>query len=310
MRVRRNFTEVEIEFLRTNYSEQGGHFCAKALNRKYNSITAFARTHGICVSKEHLGRRLKTSLTPGHIFQVPVEPFTTVFTNTSVYLLGLLWADGFISNYVNCYTVGLDSTHPDADDFIPLFSQLGKWGIYSYTKKNFPTWKRTCSIKTNNRLLYNFLEQHGYAEKTGTPESLLQLIPAGLHYYWFRGLFDGDGCLSFVSNRHPHMVIAGPGTQDWTYLTNKLDIMQISYTVRRRSHAKGQIGSTTSCYSKHAIKFLDYIYQGDRFGLKRKYERYLFLKTLKFKPQVCVVPSRIYNTLPKDQPSQVALRLS
>jgi len=213
------------------------------------------------------------------IRQVNETQFINPTTPLAIYILGLLWADGYI---LPPYTITLTTTYPDAKYFIPSFLKTGKWKYYDKEFPNNPTWKRGCFIKTSNIPLVNFLLENDYKSKSyESADKILSIIPDNLKHYWFRGLLDGDGCIH-TDNKGSHSIsFSSSVNQNWSYLQNLCNKLKLNcHTIKE--YRSGHSGSSFKVYSMYkTIKFCEYVYNGypeDGIGLKRKYDRFLQLK--------------------------------
>lgn len=199
-------------------------------------------------------------------------------TPLTVYILGLLWADGYIKHP---YTITLATTYPDADYLIPLFLKTGKWKHYKKIYKN-KRWKVGCTIKTSNKPLFDFLESHDYSSKSNeSADKILSIIPNHLKHCWFRGLLDGDGHIHTDNSGCHNVSFSSTINQNWSFLELLCKKLEIEYSIR---HEKRNTGNSSRfyVYGKHkTIKFCEFMYGGysnDFIGLKRKHDKFLQLK--------------------------------
>lgn len=259
----------------------GPQHCAKVLGRKTAAVSAKFRGLGLKLNREQRSSlSLRKAQERGN-YKVQPHQFISELTPTTAYILGLLWADGSLHNCRGAWRVGLDSTFPDGDDFVPLFLATGAWRVYRMIRKGHPTWRQACSITTNNRLLYEYLTENSYREKAKSADKILSRIPFHLLHYWFRGLFDGDGSLTLVKGRYALLTISGPYDQDWSYLTNYVTLFGVDPAVKRVIREKSR-SSYVTFQGGNARHFLSEIYKGEQFGLKRKYAIFQNLSQLTF----------------------------
>lgn len=206
--------------------------------------------------------------------RVEETQFTTNFTPETAYILGLLWADGHISTINTKHALIVNMITEDAIELVPIFLKTGAWRVYNYQRKN---WKPQTTITTNNRPIAKFLVANNYQEKNKTAEPILACIPEELQPYWFRGLFDGDGCI-YRNNKSAFQVsITGPLDQDWSFLTRKLEELNIKFSLKRATTKKGGGYSAIRMTNKPScLKFRNYIYSDTQkfIGLKRKYLKF------------------------------------
>lgn len=225
-----------------------------------------------------IGRPIKTSG-----FSVEPSQFYNPSTPEVAYLLGLLWADGYVLKkekpIVN--RISLAVQREDFDVFLPILEKVGKWRV-SYRKKKGK--KEQGEADISNRPLVDFLNQHEYTSKSNSNAcKILNLIPENLKHYWFRGLFDGDGCIyHHADGKHIKLSVCSSYEQDWKHLEDLFHHLdEKRFFIRRtkrknkHSHSKVEVMKRSSI-----LKFLDYIYSGydvDKIGLPRKYEKYLLV---------------------------------
>jgi hypothetical protein len=218
-------------------------------------------------------------------YNVNPNQFIEVATPLSAYLLGLIWADGHVKNTPRCSPIRLSTTYPDATYFVSLFTQTGKWCVYTEKQKNHPTWKDRCIIYTNNRPLADFLVVNGYLAKSNDSAcKILNQIPNNLKHYWVRGLFDGDGYIHTDSKGSHRLGISSTYKQDWKYMENICKTLGVDYSVHRKLiPAKKHASSEFVIYGMYrVIRFCNFMYDGfpsDEIGLYRKYGKLLQLKS-------------------------------
>lgn len=105
--------------------------------------------------------------------------FTKVTTPEAAYILGFLWADGFLGSH---YTINTEIVSEDAIIIEKIFLSTGKWYIYTRTRNNYkPQTKFSCTNKT----LYEYLIKLGFNSKNKSPNKILKTIPKKLQHYWF-----------------------------------------------------------------------------------------------------------------------------
>lgn len=218
------------------------------------------------------------------IHQVNEKQFINPTNPISIYILGLLWADGYI---LPPYSIRLTTTYPDANTFVPLFMKTGKWKYYRKKFKNHPKWKESCIIKTSNKSLNQFLLENDYQSKCEIgANKILSIIPLQLKYYWFRGFLDGDGNIHTDNKGCHKLSFSSSLNQNWIFLENLCKELNINYSIHKEKRKTGN-SSKFSIYGKYkVIKFCEYIYKNryeDSIGLERKFNNFLQLKKLEKK---------------------------
>jgi hypothetical protein len=271
----KRWTEEEIIFLKENYPIKGSGYCANMLNRDNQSVMKKAHYFGISVNKDvrfinNSTAQLKyQSERSNDSFKVNIEHFLNIDKPEVAYLLGFLWADG----YVVRNEVRLEIVKTDMDNIKHILDSIGTWIYSDRQRKN---WKMVSRAITSNKRLVEFLKDHDYGAKSKvSADKILTKIPNELKHYFFRGLVDGDGC---IETNRIRSSISGTFEQDWTYiyqLCHELDIIPKNYRYKNKElHSHSVIDFN----GVNAIKFCDYIYSDKLFGLTRKYNSYLKMK--------------------------------
>jgi hypothetical protein len=276
------FSNNEIEFLIENYKNVGSTECSKILKRfTPKQIRQKANILGLKLTRE----KYKKILFDSHQktfdkYLVNPTQFMNITSLEVAYILGLLWADGYLNNTKTNQYIILSVKESDGLIFNKIFQKTGEWKVYHYPARNKT--KSQLSIRTNNRPIFQFLLENDYKnKKIKSPSKILSLIPQLLHKYFWRGYFDGDGCI-WLRNKLPYCCFSGPYNQDWSAHTDFLKYLGIaSFKIYKKINKTGK-GSSLNINKKDDNKiFLKYIYNGfeiDQLGLYRKYERFRLSK--------------------------------
>ena len=285
------FTKKDIKIIKKYYSLHGSNYCSKILNKPQKSIKNKANKLGIKIlpsAKSKIQRENAYKRMPKTANKYKVNPniFIKNLSKEAVYILGLLWADGYILSKKYANSVKLECIKKDILIFYNIFQKTGNWGILFRNIKNR---QPQGLIHTSNKLLVNFLIKNNYGPHNDkSADSILENIPKHLHKYWYRGLIDGDGC--WYINRKNYIYqfsLAGSYDQDWTYFENLLNKLKIKYSIQRRIQLrKHQKSTKSSCVritnKQDIVKFGNYIYDNyhiNNMGLKRKYDKYMLIKS-------------------------------
>ena len=205
--------------------------------------------------------------------------FLNIKTPEIAYLLGFIWADGYIRKNKNVNAIKLDIGIKDIDNIKKIFDVVGKWNYYNYTRDGK---HKISTITTNNRPIVEFLIENDYLVKSiKSPVKILKHIPEKLKHYFFRGWSDGDGC--FFYNKKAHCFsICSTYECDWSLFIKKTENLKIDSKYKKIINKKGQKNSQIIISKKESIvKFGNYIYKKfkqDNIGLMRKYEKFLLIK--------------------------------
>lgn len=276
--MRRVFTTEMTEWFVVNYPHLGSARCAKHLGITMRQAKSKAREMKLQMTED--GKRLAASDGwKGRVrnYRVAPEQFLCVSTPEVAYLLGFLWADGYLSR--SCaHPIGFEIATVDFEEIWPIFLRTGSWCRHDRTREGRG---RQSMGRTNNRPIYEFLIGKGYAAKSSVSAcAIVEHVPAHLRRYWFRGLVDGDGHIAKST-----VEIASSYKQDWTYMIAICNEFNLAYRIRHYISKKGHKGSTFTISRKAGARiFLDWIYEGfetDRIGFSRKHLAYKVLCEVK-----------------------------
>ncbi len=188
-----------------------------------------------------------------------------------VYFLGYFWADGTVRD--NKPRMTFKIKRDDFEDIRPLVHRLGyMWHYREYIDNKHPNWSTLSVLDVQHQGLWKFLCDHDYQIKSGaSADKILQHIPEHLRHYWWRGYFDGDGSISGL--RDGELSFNSGMYQDWTFVHNIGKILDIDFTIERKDRGN-RAGSKASISTWSYLKrFIEYMYQGEQFGLLRKIKR-------------------------------------
>lgn len=262
--------DYELDFLKNNYKKHGVDYCIEKLNMDRRRIINKANSLGLktdIIIKSESKNKPKVN----HIL------FDTEFTKESVYILGLLWADGHLREENK--TTSISCVQSDIEEITPIFIKTGKWLISKPIKKYF----KGNEVKTQKKIhtttwgLFETLKEYGFLTKsTGCPIKMLNKIPNEFKKYWYRGFLDGDGCIRLGKRYGSSIVFSGPYKQNWGFLEELCNLLNIHFSIDRRIVELGGY-SYFIIYRKNDVKILgDYLYSDyDGIGFSRKYKKYL-----------------------------------
>lgn len=265
------WSDNDLKFLNNNYAKYGVNYCTEKLNVNRRRIISKANSLGLktdIIIKSENKNKLK----------VNYDLFNNNFTKESVYILGLLWADGHVRKENK--TTSISCIESDINEVIPIFLKTGNWMISNSIKKYFNNnqVKTQKKISTTTWGLFNILEKYGFLNKSiGCPINLLNIIPYNLKKYWFRGFLDGDGCIRLGKKYGSSIVFSGPYNQNWLFLENLCNELKIANFLIDRRIVKLGGHSYFTIYRKNDVKILgNFLYSNyDNIGFSRKYKKYL-----------------------------------
>ena len=255
---RRQFTPNEIEFLKENFVQFGPSYCAEKLRRNVPYVAKKAYALGLRRRVSDQWKLDKSSR------KVNMNPFYHITEPSIAYIMGFIWADGYVSKSKNRMTVSIQNK--DGNDLKPVFAKYIPFHLH-IAKRD-----KQYMFYLNDLQLHQFLVDNDYLIKSvASPSKILTNIPTYLHHYFFRGYFDGDGCLT--DNTNHCLSFTGSYEQDWSD-TEKMILDITGYSpkiIRRNNDQRGHKSSYIYVYGKEKVKhILIYLYAGEQMGLSRK----------------------------------------
>lgn len=274
--------EIE-DHIRLHYPTKGTAPTAKAFGLKPHLVCQMANSIGIEMTQEAF-RQLQSDSCVRESHEYPVNPdqFKTVTTPEVAYLFGLLWADGHLQSVKKSGNIRLHNQTPDMEDIKSVFDKTGNWGFYSYPKRQ-PTWKGQTMVVGTGRPLFELFRSLDYESKNASPDKVLSHIPESLRHYWWRGYFDGDGCLYLGKWCH-QVVFAGPHDQDWTFAEELCRQLNVRYAITQKTSKKGhrssafRISGIRNCQALLGPMYTGY--EQDGIGFTRKWKKYEELRDM------------------------------
>jgi hypothetical protein len=285
--VGQKWSEEEVGWLKLNYPIKGGNYCANYLGRKPKSIIKKTSSLKLRVNPDVTSKLQKEShreRNKKRIYSVNPKQFYNIQTPEVAYVLGLLWADGWIINKPCGHTVALACQLNDFNMFKPVFDKIGTWKTYNINRKNR---KPAGEFKISNKPLVQFLMENDYLAKSSLSAcKILSRIPDNLKHMWFRGFLDGDG---HIGRKGKIISFCSSFEQDWTFLQKILDKNGLTYNIRRnevicKDNGKIHRNSYFVLHVSSTMIFGNFIYKDyldNHIGLPRKFEIYSEIKDIK-----------------------------
>jgi hypothetical protein len=260
----------DLEWLKNNYTEHGVDYCVDWFKVSRYRIINKANSLGL---KTKVIIRTEQKNKP----KVKYRLFSTNFTKESVYILGLLWADGHVRTENK--TTSISCVKNDIEDVIPTFLKTGDWLISNPLKKYFNgnEVKTQLKLSTTTWKLHDILKNYGYLSKSNSsPINMLNNLPNKFLKYWYRGFLDGDGCIRLGKKYGSSIVFSGPYNQDWLFIEKLCEYLDIHYSIDRRKVKLGGYSHFIISRKYDVLKLGGYIYSDyDNIGFTRKYKKYL-----------------------------------
>jgi hypothetical protein len=205
------------------------------------------------------------------------QDFTNI-TNEEAYILGFLWADGYLNGTEVKSNLQCEIVYNDFKDIEKIFDKTGDWSRLfrkASNKNGIKRQKRTCLTISDRALIRKFILFDFDKKSYLPPTKLLKLIPTNKHYLFYRGYFDGDGCF-YITDKANQFSIGSQYNQDWMHIEKLFKLLKIDkYHIQRRISNKGHKLSQIRVFSRDSVtKIARYVYQDKTsIGLKRKFSK-------------------------------------
>jgi len=199
-------------------------------------------------------------------------------TPEMAYILGLLWADGYVilRKEMSSGTVSLSNIEEDGVYFSAIFKKVGCWTEKLYKIKDR---KPQINFRCYELKFVNFLIEMDYKAKSNvSADKIISYIPKSIRSFWFLGLVDGDGCFYInPNNKNFKLTITSTYEQDWAFIEKLAKELNITYRIKRTISKNGKYSKFEITSRDGIIKFGNYLY-GSEIGLPRKRDKFLKIK--------------------------------
>lgn len=195
------------------------------------------------------------------IFKEKINPYSS-------YLLGFLWADGYLRK--DGFVIQTEIIKKDADNIFNIFLKTGGWNNDTRNRKNKQIQSR---IWTSNSILHKDMLNFYEFKNKNNNFNLINKIPKNLQCYCLRGYFDGDGNIYQNKKQYLNQLsFTAPCDFDWSALTKILDSISVekyaTMNIKRDKNSSSKLRITNK---KDISKLGKYMYKGEFFGLTRKF---------------------------------------
>lgn len=247
---------------------------AKQLGKKFNidkrRVQKWVNKLGILRSKNDAGRFTEFNQ---HIFD-------EIDTPEKAYWLGFLYADGYNDDTTN--TVNLCLKSNDRDHLVKYAKFLG----LPKEKISFNTSSlgySNCGLKAYSKHLCEQLTKLGCMRAKSFKITYPKWLDNSLHNHFIRGMFDGDGCLTFKKQQKEwrwDLVSTQNCCESIKQIFLQYSGVYVNYSCISQTNNDTYCLSTSG--NEKIKKIMDWLYSGDSTSdiwLDRKYEKYLNLTT-------------------------------
>jgi len=271
-----------------HFSEKEKHW----LNRNYGKLT-------IKELSQALGRTRNSVIMYGCKYNLTCKQFFVYDENFSwqekiqlpefIYFLGFIWADGHLSRQGKTFSINLAICKEDG---LAIEGLMDKVGVFKKTIRQNKGKRDIFSFVNRNQALCKFLFENEFKDKSYVePSKILSIVPKELHFYFWRGFFDGDGCV-VKQNKTRRISFSGTHDYKWDCLQNLLNEWNTRFHIARTESRYGKRSYIIFWRRADTETFYKYIYPNSfDFGLKRKYLK--FTDSSEDNPHKSAPPSEI-----------------
>lgn len=204
------------------------------------------------------------------------EYFEKIETEEKAYWLGFIMADGCVYRGSN-ETLRLQINLKASDVSHLEKFQKAIQSNYKIQIKNVGS-SSVALLKVNSTKMCEDLQNHGVIFRKSMICEMPPDLPKHLRRHFFRGYFDGDGCLSFPKNKNPRFCIVGGRP---ILLSFQKELAEEGISMKLYSPWKGKkVHSLESSKKETVQKSMDYLYKDSHIFLERKKNKYLQLLSM------------------------------
>lgn len=255
------FTEEQIEYIKNNYL-----------------IMSYKEIANVLGFTERQIRGKINHMNLSKLRKINSDYFHEINTPLKAYLLGFIYADGWISYNVENrnYEFGIELTEEDKYVLDLINNELGGKNklIYTPAKKVVingveSNRKPTYCLRVYCKELVFDLEKQGIM-KNKTKNDSYPIVNDILFFDFLRGYIDGDGC--FYNNKARTILhITCASNVPLTYIQDKLKLYNVNTAIYMEKERKYRL----ICYDRNSVlNLVNHLYYKDGlFYLKRKYEK-------------------------------------
>lgn len=259
-------TKEEVDKVKEIIENYGSYKeAAKAIGRDQTIVKRIVKEYNLVYDYRPYNKNLN------HNF------FDVIDSEQKAWLLGFLFTDGNVRKKGNCYQIRLSIQLADED----IINDIKNWlNIDTKTLYDKRPGKETCGISFTSENIFNKIAEYGIIpNKTYETDQLyIEKIPKEYQKAYIRGLFDGDGCLSFTGGND----VSFDFTSHYLKTVEQFQYF-IDNQIHKKNHNKIQTNASKSrCFWRgrlQVLKILDWLYDDAEVYLKRKYDKYLWLKS-------------------------------
>lgn len=255
------YSKKELDFLKEFYPKFGLKFCIEKLDRDSRSIKK--KVSNLNLSEGKLNN-FEEIIFKNNVFNCSLDNIDNKYL---VYWLGFFWADGYIRKKSELV---IKIVEEDGENLKNIFNNVADWNI-TYRKQSGRRDQIIFQL-TDQSVCCKLYELGKYPNTSESHEKVFKLIPEHLHNYFFRGLIDGDGNFYLSKDWGSRQFsISGNFEQDWSFLINYLEKLNIIANIKRTESEKGNSSSLRVTNKESLKNLINFLYnERDEVYLDRK----------------------------------------
>jgi hypothetical protein len=238
----------DVQNIKRRYSEgESATKIAASLNLKHHNIERILKDEGVVLTGVDYSGNVN-----GHYFDV-------IDTEEKAYWLGFLAADGWISSKFNA--IGLALNGKDIDHLNKFRTSVSLDQQIKWRKARDEVY-----VLFKSKQMYSRLIVLGFTPKKSQEFVPPKLIPS-LEVHFWRGMVDGDGCISLSSTNYLSLDLSG--TKEVVFAFVKF---LNNYNIRTETPIDLKSHYRVNCWGFEASKALGVLYENSNVYLDRKHK--------------------------------------
>ena len=260
----RHFTTEEDILIREACENRTGYKAvAKILKCDYTTVKHRCEELGLTMNYKIKNNKLNSGF------------FTEINSEEKAYLLGLIYTDGNVRKKGNSGQLRIQLQLQDEEMILKIKKLLNADSNLIYDKR---VGKECVSLEISDRQLYEDLTKHGIIDNKTYSSNHLPEVPEDLLIPFLRGLFDGDGILSFKENYNEISIGFVSFFEENVLQFQEMIDRLINKAEHNKIYYKNNDGSSYKCSwrgRRQCLKILHLLYDNSNIYLKRKYDKFL-----------------------------------
>lgn len=266
----RHFTTEEDLLIKEACENRTGYKAiAKILKCDYTAVKRRCEELGLTMCYKRKNKNLNSNF------------FNKIDSEEKAYLLGLIYTDGSVRKKGNSGQLRIQLQLRDEEMLLKIKKLLNVDSNLIYDKR---IGKECVSLEIFDKQLYEDLVKHGVVDNKTYSSNHLPEVPEDLLIPFLRGLFDGDGVLSFKENYNEVSVGFVSFFEENVLQFQEMIDKLINKTEHNKTIYKNEDGSSYRCSwrgRRQCLKILHLLYDNSNIYLERKYNKFLRLSRIK-----------------------------